>query len=52
MSEMARFVQLRDMVQEVQPNDEQDSIFWCSTSDGVYIAKSAYNAQFLGSYSL
>jgi len=52
MSEMARFVQLRDMVQEVQLNDEQDSIFWHSTSDGVYTAKSAYNAQFLGSYIL
>ena len=40
------------MVQEVQLNDEQDSIFWRWTSDGVYTTKSAYNAQFLGTYSL
>ena len=52
VSEMASFVQLWDMVQEVQLNDEQDSIFWRWTSDGVYTTKSAYNAQFLGTYSL
>jgi hypothetical protein len=52
VSEMSSFVELWDLVQEVQLNDEQDSICWRWTTDGVYTAKSAYNAQFLGSYRL
>ena len=51
VEEMANFVKLWDLVQEVQLNNEPDSITWKWTSDGNYTAKSAYNVQFLGSYS-
>ena len=45
--EMADFVQLRDLVQEVQLHNEPDKIIWRWTNDGVYTSKSAYNVQFL-----
>lgn len=51
VDQMASFVELRDLVQAVQLSDGQDTISWRWTSDGAYTAKSAYNAQFLGSYS-
>ena len=51
VEEMANFVKLWDLVQEVQLNNKPDSITWKWTSDGNYTAKSAYNVQFLGSYS-
>jgi hypothetical protein len=51
VEEMASFVQLWDFVQSVQLTDQPDSIVWRWTADGTYSAKSAYNAQFIGSYS-
>ena len=36
----------------VQLTDEPDSIAWRWTADGTYTARSAYNAQFIGAYSL
>jgi len=48
--EMADFVVLWDLVQEVQLTMEEDQISWRWTADGVYTAKSAYEAQFRGSY--
>ena len=51
VEEMASFVELWDLVQEVQLSDEQDQINWKWTADRIYTAKSAYNVQFHGSYS-
>ena len=51
VDQMASFVELWDLVQAVQLSDGQDTISWRWTSDGAYTAKSAYSAQFLGSYS-
>ena len=51
MEEMADFVLLWDSVQGLQLSNTPDSIAWKWTADGVYTAKSAYEAQFLGSYS-
>ncbi|PVH64828.1 hypothetical protein PAHAL_2G364400 [Panicum hallii] len=49
--EMASFVELWDLVQNVQLTDEQDRNTWRWTTDGIYTAKSAYNAQFHGSFN-
>ncbi|PUZ51607.1 hypothetical protein GQ55_6G201900 [Panicum hallii var. hallii] len=51
IEEMACFVKLWDLVQAVQLSDEPDKITWSWTADGEYTAKSAYNAQFMGSFS-
>ena len=51
VTEMANFVKLWDAVQEVQLCDQPDQITWKWTAHGKYTAKSAYNAQFVGSYS-
>lgn len=51
VSEMASFVQLWDHVQEIQLTEGRDQIKWKWTEDGNYTAKSAYMAQFQGSYS-
>ena len=51
VDQMDSFVELWDLVQAVQLSDGQDTISWRWTTDGAYTAKSAYNAQFLGSYS-
>ena len=48
---MAEFVKLWDLVQSQQLNDQEDQITWRWTADGNYSAKSAYLAQFIGSYS-
>ena len=48
---MASFVQLWDLVHEVQLSWTPGSITWSWTADGVYMAKSVYNAKFSGSYS-
>ena len=45
VTEMANFVKLWDIVQEVQFNDQPDSITWKWTEHGEYTAKSAYNAR-------
>jgi len=51
VEEMADFIALWDLVQEVQLTTEEDQISWKWTADAVYTAKSAYEAQFRGSYS-
>ena len=51
VDEMAAFVELWDKVQAVQLTNEEDKILWKWTVDGVYSSKSAYLAQFQGSYS-
>ena len=51
IEEMASFVVLWDLVQEVQLGDGPDLISWKWTTDGTYSTKSAYNAQLIGSYS-
>ena len=48
---MAEFVKLWDLVQAQQLNDQDDQTRWKWTADGNYSAKSAYLAQFMGSYS-
>ena len=51
VEQMADFVKLWDSIQAVQLTTEPDRIAWRWTADGVYTAKSAYNTQFMGSYS-
>ena len=46
IEEMAKFVKLWDLVQQVQLTNEPDKIYWRWTTDGNYNAKSAYNVQF------
>jgi hypothetical protein len=48
--EMAELIWLWDKLLTVQLLDEQDSIVWKWTPHGFYTAKSAYLAQFNGSY--
>jgi hypothetical protein len=31
--------------------NREDTIYWCWTSDGEYMTKSAYNIQFQGAFS-
>jgi hypothetical protein len=51
VAQMADFIKLWDSVQEVQLTDEPDKITCKWTAHGEYTSRSAYNAQFLGSYS-
>ena len=51
VEQMASFIRLWDLVQQVQLMDELDHITWRWTSDGFYTSKSAYNIQFAGSYN-
>ena len=48
---MAEFVALWDLVHEVQLNDQDDAIAWKWTVHGEYTTKTAYLAQFKGSFS-
>jgi hypothetical protein len=48
--EIAEFVLLWGLLQDVQLNDQPDAIRWRWTVDGVYTAKSAYDIQFKGTY--
>ncbi|CAO2206826.1 unnamed protein product [Urochloa humidicola] len=50
VTEMAELVTLWTFVDEVQLSDMEDEIRWTRTTDGVYTAKSAYNAQLADSY--
>ena len=50
VEELAEFVRLWDLVQEVQLTDVEDVITWKFSPDGLYTAKSAYDVQFRGSY--
>ena len=51
VEEMANFVKLWDLVQQIQLSNEPDGILWRWIADGTYTAKTAYNVQFMGSYS-
>jgi hypothetical protein len=51
VEEMADFVDLWDKVLEVHLTSEVDKIIWKWTADGMYSSKSAYVAQFQGSFS-
>lgn len=44
--EMAKFINMRDLVQDVQLTDVADSITWWWTAHGTHKAKSAYAVQF------
>jgi hypothetical protein len=48
---MGEFVKLWDLVTAQQLNDQDDQILWRWTAHGTYTTKSAYLAQFSGSYS-
>jgi hypothetical protein len=50
--EMAEFVILWDLVQNIQFTDQPDLMHWRWTATGEYTSKSAYRAQLHGSYSL
>jgi len=50
VEEMAEFVRLWDLVQDVHFSDAEDQIAWKFTADGHYTAKSAYEVQFRGSF--
>ena len=50
VEEMAEFVALWDLVQNVQLTSEEDQIQWKWSADGMYSAKSAYEVQFKGSF--
>lgn len=51
VEELAQFVQLWDLAQQVTLTSESDTISWRWTADGKYTSKSAYEVQFVGSYS-
>ena len=51
VEEMAEFVTHWDLVQQVVLTDRSDEISWRWTADGAYSSKSAYLAQFTGSFS-
>jgi hypothetical protein len=48
--EIAEFIQLWLMIQEVRLNQLEDQIAWRLTTDGSYSSKSSYEIQFLGSF--
>jgi len=50
VEEMVEFVILWDLVQQVSLNDQEDQLSWRWTANGSYSSKSAYLAQFNGSY--
>lgn len=51
IEELPIFVTLWDLVQEIQFNDQEDTITWRWTPTGQYTTKSAYEAQFAGTYT-
>lgn len=51
MVEMAEFITLWDLVQDVQFTEDEDQIKWKWAATGVYTSKSAYEAQFRGSFT-
>jgi hypothetical protein len=50
VEEMAEFIYLWLLIQEVQLTQQEDFLVWRWTNDGTYSSKSAYEAQFQGSY--
>jgi len=51
VQEMVEFVTLWDLVQQVTLRDQADQLLWRWTANGAYSSKSAYLAQFNGTYS-
>ena len=51
VKEMAEFVTLWDLVQQVVLTDRNDEIGWSWSADGAYSSKLAYLARFTGSYA-
>ena len=51
VQEMVEFVTLWDLVQQVTLTDQADQLLWRWTANGAYSSKSAYLAQFNGTYS-
>jgi hypothetical protein len=49
--EINKFVQLWHMIGNIQLSDQIDTIAWRFTANGEYTAKSAYAAQFAGSFT-
>jgi hypothetical protein len=49
---MDEFILLFMALSEIQTTDQKDSISWKWMPDGVYLATSAYKAQFLGAFPL
>jgi hypothetical protein len=49
---MDEFILLFMALSEIQTTDQKDSISWKWIPDGVYLATSAYKAQFLGAFPL
>jgi hypothetical protein len=49
--EVSQFVHLWTLVHQVQLTSQPNNVSWCFTTNGKYSAKSAYNAQFIGSFS-
>jgi hypothetical protein len=49
--EMAEFVSLWTLLQDVQLTQDSDQITWHWTTSGAYTSKSAYRVQFLGSFN-
>ncbi|KAJ1269357.1 hypothetical protein BS78_07G205700 [Paspalum vaginatum] len=47
--QLEEFISLWSLLEEVQLSDQEDSIRWKWTANGVYSSKSAYMAQFHGS---
>lgn len=50
-TEMAELVHLWSLIDQVTLTEQEDEIRWRWTTDGSYSAKSAYQAQFIGSYN-
>jgi len=51
VQEMVEFVTLWDLVQQVTLTDQADQLLWRWTANSAYSSKSAYLAQFNGTYS-
>jgi hypothetical protein len=47
---MTELIHLWSLIQDVQLAQREDEIVWRWTANGVYSSKSAYEAQFRGSY--
>ena len=48
--EMAQYILLWEVVQDVQFSEVPDEISWKWTTNGLYSSKSAYEIQYVGSY--
>jgi hypothetical protein len=51
MEEVTQFVSLWTMIRQVRLSDQPDKIVWRFTEHGNYTVRSAYSAQFLGSFA-